>query len=60
MTRTHWIRGNETRWTRDRGELLWRTACGRWLPVKAHRIASEVTCKQCRRYLEALTKQEPT
>ena len=58
MRATHWIAGADYRWAGDRSELLWRTACGRWLPVKVHRIPPEVTCKQCRRYLQRLTDDE--
>jgi len=54
MRATHWTRGDRHR--RDStGFLLWRTACSRW--VLRHRTATpdQVTCKQCRRYLERLT-----
>jgi hypothetical protein len=54
MKVTHWATGSRRRWTRARRRVEWWTACGRWLPLSRTTVPNEVTCKQCRRYLDKL------
>ena len=47
----HWSLGNNR--MKVGGKLLWRTSCGKWLPLdRCAPWGKQVTCKKCRAYMD--------